>query len=143
KALERAYTLASIFWAAAALPLEERASFLAYEREQQETEEERARFDEIASMMLRRHRELFESAATEPSDEAPVAAAAEVTTPAEPPRAAGEPRPDAGEIRDEREPEGEAGAPAPGEERTERKEAAAATEARPSLLGRLFRRGGQ
>lgn len=141
-ALERAYVLASIFWAAAALPLEERASFLAYERERQETEDERARFDETASMMLRRYRELFASTPAEPLDETPAAATGEATASAEPPDGAPEPPRDAGAIGDERGPQDGAVEPAPGEEPAERAETAA-TEGKPSLLGRLFRRGGQ
>jgi hypothetical protein len=142
-ALERAFTLASIFWAAAALPLEERAGFLAYERDRQETEEERARFDESASMMLRRYRELFASTPEEPPHDAATAATSEAIPPAEPPRAVGGPRRDVGEIGDERRPRGEAGEPAPGEKSAERGEPVAATEGKPSLLGRLFRRSGQ
>jgi hypothetical protein len=143
KALERAFMLAATFWAAAALPLEERASFLAYEREKQETEDERARFDVTASMMLRRHRELFASTPAEPSDEMPAAVTGEAASSAEPPEAAGEPPRDAGAIGDEREPRDDAVEPAPGEEPVERGEEEAATEGKPSLLGRLFRRSGQ
>jgi hypothetical protein len=138
KALEHAFTLAIICWTAAELPLDERAAFLADERERFLSEEERAAYDAAVPMMMRRHREMFASAAEAPHGPP---AAAEARAPVEdaPARRDEQPATEDGDGAERTRPEqAEPGEP----EESVVAGAPAAVEEKPSLLGRLFRRGG-
>jgi hypothetical protein len=141
KALERAFMLATICWTAASMPLEERAGFLAFERERFDSDAERAWFDETAPMMLRRYRELFSPSPEEQTHETPAAAAADAPSPAEARSAAGEAQRVAPAESDEAERQKEPDEPEQAEAAAESGVPAQATEGKPTLLGRLFRRG--
>jgi hypothetical protein len=142
KALERAFTLAAICWAAASMPLEERAGFLADERERFEADAEQAWFDETVPMMLRRHRELFPSTPAAQPHEPRSVTPAEAARPAELVSEASEADRGAAEGGEEQPTQEEIGEPSAAEEAAESGVPAQTAEEKPSLLGRLFRRGG-